>query len=467
MRRTVGRFAAQKTVDLPSRFDDFMLGQDAFSERLGLIPAEVAPSRIEDIIAGASRGKLGPLYELYRKMEVTDSRFGGLVDQFLSAIGGVDLKLDLPDGLAGEERAVAEDIRALVEENLALIDTHALTSEFARAHLSGVRVLEHRFAIHEFPYGRRLALIDECRPVSLAALEMDTDTKSKTRGELLLKQQGQVKRRPLSSFPDAKLNVLEAGYGRGFYDTMGAARRCLSWWITKIYAQMWWTEFVEVYGQPIRMARYPTNASPKVRNTIEEFLRVLGKSAYGLFPQGVEVQLLESNKSGSVTTYKDIIQMANQEMAVTLLGQAETTGENKYGSRAKAEVMNGVRYEILRAVAALVRKGYGQFVRSLVHVNYGDVSPRLLPKVRPVLLPGMAMGDVVEAINKLQREGTPVPVEHVYEQTGVPAPRPGERVLVQGQILVVNEEGELQAVSAEARANAAPEPASTQANDDE
>lgn len=466
MSKTVGRLVPQKVVDLPARFDAFMLGQDAFNQRLGIIPNEVAPSNIEDITSGAAKGNLGPLYEMYRKMEVTDPRFGGLVHQFLSTISGLDLKVIAPEGLSESDKRLAEDYRALVEENLAVLDTHQMVIEYARAHVTGVKVFENRFEVVDFPYGKRLALIKEQRPVSLSALAMDTKKDSPTRGELLLRLKGSSSPgTPLSRFDPAKVNVLEAQHGRGFYDTLGAARRCMALWVTKIYALMWWTEWLETYGQGTRIARYPTNATPRTRATIERFLQTLGKNAYGLFPEGVDIQLIESTQSGQMAPHERIIQMCNTEMAVTLIGQAETTGEQKYGSRAKATVLNGVRYEILRSVVQLVRRGFYQFVRSLILVNYGEVNERLLPVVQPLLVNPADLKEKVEAINALQREGTPIPLDYVYEQTAVSKPRPGEKVLIGGQILIVNEEGALEALSAEVQqqstraAEAAPQPA--------
>jgi len=210
----------------------------------------------------------------------------------------------------------------------------------------------------------------------------------------------------------------------------------MGWWLTKIYAQLWWVEYAETYGQPLRIGKYPEGASPESKRVMEKFLKTLGKSAYGLFPQGMELQLQEANAAGTVTTYQDIIRMANDEMAIAVLGQVETMGDRRYGSRAKADVLNDIRYEIIQNVAMIVTKGFRQFARNVIAVNYGlDYEQRLIPKVYPLVVNPEDSKTKVETFNALAKEGTPVPIEHIYEQTGVPMPKRGQPVLIGGQII--------------------------------
>lgn len=451
-RRVIGSLTKGRK-NLPDHFESFMLGQETYSERLGLIPREVAPSEVHRIKRSASTGNLGRLYDLYAKMESTDSRYGGLVNSFKSAIAGMPLKIIAAEGASVGEQEIAEDYVSVIEENLATLDTHKLKKEFSDAYIRGAKVFELRYGIHDYPYGKKLAMIDEVRTIPGAALRMDNRHDSETKGEMMIVEKGDFDGTPLSEYENEKFVLLEDGPGKGFYDTMGCARQCLSWYLTKIYSQLWWTEFVEVYGQPMRIARYPEGVGDKSKKTMEKFLKTLGKSAYGLFPQGMQLQLVEANKSGTVTTYQDIIKMANDEMAIAVMGQVDTMGGRKEGSYAKTKVLDGVRYEILQNVAKIVEKGFNALARDLIYVNYGgDVKDRLLPTIKPILVSPEDAKTKVETYNEMQKGGVAVPLDHYYEQTGTPKPKPGEKVIIGGRVLDY-EEGLEEEVLKEQEAN--------------
>jgi phage gp29-like protein len=430
-----------KEASIPSEFERYLVKQEGYNERGGIIQSEVTPTQLQTIKTAAAQGRIGPLYELYTKMEATDSRYGGLVGSLKSAIGGMPVKVIAAEGTTAGETAIARDYATLIEENLAVLDVPNLLKEFSDAFVRGAKVFEYKYGIHEYPNGRKVAFVDEIRSIPGFALAMDIEKDSPTWGELMIQTEQEPRGIAVSKFRTGKIHVLQSQMGKGFYDTFGAARKCLAWYIVKVYAQLWWAEFVEIYGQPLRIAKYPEGAGAKSKATMERFLQMLGKASYGLFPQGMELQLIEANKSGTVTTYQDIIKMANNEMAIALLGQTDTMGGSKEGSYAKTKVLDGIRYEILEDIARIAGAGFGQFVRAVIFANYGpDANPRLFPRVQPLVVDPQDGKTKVETFAMMQMNGIAVPLDHIYEQTGVPKPKIGEAVVIKGQILDFTDE---------------------------
>jgi len=430
--RVIGRFSEQQ-VPLDSQLEDFGVGEDDTFDRLGLIPQELQPERMRQIKASAAQGRIGPLQAVYEKMEATDPRFGGLVTSLLNAVASMDLKVRTSDRAgSGSDEALAKDLTRMVEYQIRKLDAKQVMKEFASTIIRGARAFEMKYELEDLPYDKRLAMVSDVRPIRGSKLKWQANSTEERYGELMLKTAGEQQGVYFDSFHPAKTVVLSSAEGHARWDTLGAARKCLSWYLVKMYAQVWWSEFVEVYGQPIRIGRYPQGASKESQKKMEKFLKVLGKSAYGLFPHNMELQLKEAKNAGQISTFSDIIKMANDEIAIALIGQVQTVGDRKQGSYAKAKVLEGIRQEVLSFAAQIIERGFREGITSnLVKMNYGpDVPEVLWPRVTPVVeRPGEAKAKA-ERFKLMAEAGTPVPLQHIYEQTGTPEPRDGERVLI-------------------------------------
>jgi phage gp29-like protein len=450
--KVIGKLMPDSQVDISRQFNDMMMQKDGYDERLGLIPREVSPSKMRSVIQNAATGDLGDLYEVYEKMESTDSRYGGLVASLKSAMGGMPLKVIAAEGRSEGEKRLAEDYATVIEENLAMLDTHNLIKAFADVYITGAKVFSMSYRLEEYPYNRQIAVIDKVREVSGQRLGMETNQNSDHYGELLVKSLQRPEGVPVSTLDERRIFEVSDGDKENKYDLAGAARRCLGWYVTKIYAQLWWTEFVETYGQPIRIGRYPSGASDSAKNVMKGFLKMLGKSAYGLFPSGMEMQLLEPSGSANPATFKDLLETANKEMAVTILGQAETVGGQKRGSHAKVRELNSIRFEILQNVAKIIEKGFKHLTKNIIRVNYGgQYNARLLPRVQPILVNPQDTEKKIQVFEKAAQMGVQIPIDHIHEQLGIPKAKPGESIITTGGIITFD--GDPETTASNARRN--------------
>ena len=63
-----------------------------------------------------------------------------------------------------------------------------------------------------------------------------------------------------------------------------------------------WNKLNDRFGSPTPHGRYPRNASPKEKSTLEQALRAFSNDGYVATPEGMDISLLESKLSGNVTT---------------------------------------------------------------------------------------------------------------------------------------------------------------------
>ncbi len=183
-----------------------------------------------------------------------------------------------------------------------------------------------------------------------------------------------------------------------------------------------WMIFAEIFGMPVRVARYGPNTTADEKRELIHMLESLGSQAAGLFSQSVELQLLEPRRAGSGAPYEGLIQFLNRELSKAWLGQTLTTDiVGQSGSIAAARVHERVRSEILaddmRKEARTIQR---DVLAPMVRLRFGHDVP--IPQFRRItdrFEQRSAQADLLErAINKL---GLSVPKPWMHETLGIPA----------------------------------------------
>jgi phage gp29-like protein len=103
----------------------------------------------------------------------------------------------------------------------------------------------------------------------------------------------------------------------------------------KRLVQATWAEYNELYGIPLRVGRTDTR-DPEARNNMAQMLDQLGSSAWGLFDEDDNIEIISGNSSGNHNTFKDFIDLADEQISKLILGQTMTTDDGS--SRSQAEV---------------------------------------------------------------------------------------------------------------------------------
>lgn len=435
MARTIGRFIPRNRVGSDPT-DKFIINQQSVGGTwYNIGSAALTPQRVRLILDEAERGKLSELYKLYERMESTDTRYGGIVSQIESTISGLPTKVVPPVTLSAQDAAIAEDYAEVIREAYEHINIHHLVKAFSAPYLYGAMLYRMKWAQHEYSYGKRIWFPEKIQRVSLHNVGMDTNPESDTYGQFTIATKDNPEGVPLSNLHYSSYVFLEDGDVEGRYDKIGVARKIVPWYVGVQFVQGWWLQYIEGYGAPMRIGRYPQGAGTRSKNEMEKFLRVLGQHGYAIFPQEMEVQLLEANRQGTITTYSDFIKKAHDEYAIAMLGQSDTMGDRRNGSFARAQVTNDVRIDIVANVASIIEDGFRQLNNKIIRANYGDnYQRRLVPRIDLVVIKPADMDHKARATKLAQDNGIPIPVDYWYEQIlGAPKPRDGERSILNGQ----------------------------------
>lgn len=125
---------------------------------------------------------------------------------------------------------------------------------------------------------------------------------------------------------------------------LGIFDKAATLWILKKHSWQNWDEFEEMFGIPIRIAKLASDDT-RVQTEVKKWLKTLGSAAYGMFPQGTEIEILENKNRDAFNVFNEKRKAANEELAILIDGQFESSNDS--GSRAKAEsVIDATQDEI-------------------------------------------------------------------------------------------------------------------------
>lgn len=434
--RTIGRLMPSRVPNTDAN-DDYVYKQKDFVDHYNIY-TELTPKTLANILAQAdSVGDLGPLFNIYEKMLVTDTRYAGLIGQLESAISGMPLKIIPAHGATPEEQRIADDYAEMMEEVLANLDVHGLTKSFIDPFHLGVRLYQLKWDMFEYPYGRKIWMPIGTRAVEGRHLRMDVNFESERKGELMLTTRKHPEGEYISGFDESSYLLLYDREVIGRQHTVGVARKVLPWYLGIQFVQSWWVRYIEGYGAPMRIGKYPSGASNSAKNNMEKFLRILGQNGYALFPAEMEIQLIEANRQGTISTYSDFIKKGHDEYTIAILGQNDTVADSRNGSFARTQETNGIRFEIIENVAEIVAKGYRQLSQKTLQLNYGsEFIKRLMPTIKPLVITPQGMEVKTASALQLQEKGVAVPEEYFYDQILGSSPRKGQNAVKFGQVYV-------------------------------
>ena len=191
-----------------------------------------------------------------------------------------------------------------------------------------------------------------------------------------------------------------------------------------------WAIFSEVFGMPVRIARYEPSATPEEKREMLRMLESLGSNAAGIFSRAVELQVIEANRGSAGPPYERLVEFLNREMSKAWLGQTLTTDvTGQSGSIAAARTHETVRQDLLmddaRKEARTIRR---DLLGPITRLRFGPDAPVPHFRRQPKLTTDRReLAEVLDAA--AHRLGIDVPLGWARESLGIPAVRNGEPTL--------------------------------------
>lgn len=115
-----------------------------------------------------------------------------------------------------------------------------------------------------------------------------------------------------------------------------------------------WLTFSDKFGAPTTVGKYPSGTSQPDQDKLLDALRALSRETQVAIPEGMTIELLEAQRSGSVDTYERLLRYMDEQIANAVVGDAPGM-KGGGGQLASAAILrNEVRMELVQADADLL-----------------------------------------------------------------------------------------------------------------
>ncbi len=394
----------------------------------------LSPGQIRSWLLQAEDGDITAAYNLWEEMEKRDGRLGAHLRTRKMGVLSLDYDITPPDGL--EDDTQAQEMAAYCREIIGDIGSTPPPGK----PLEGIR--------------SGLFNIVDAIGKGFSALEIDWETSSDEWKPVWLHYRPQrwftvkdgttLMLRGENYNDDQTLNprnwIIHASQAQsGFVQDWPLLRSCLRPFIMRHYSVKDWLAFAEIYGVPPRFGHLPegVNWDDPLRRDMEQALAAMGTDMSGVLPHGAEIDFPQL-QNGEGAIFEKILDKADEDMTLSILGQLATSSEGGGWSRDNAQ--EAVRKDLLKSDAKDLDDTLTQMLlRPIVELNHGEDAP--VPRWHTTIEEAKDLSELSEVIGNLVEAGAQIPASYVYNEFDIPAPEDGEDVLTpQSARGIMNEE---------------------------
>lgn len=346
--------------------------QDRFYE---LIEREQIPTDVRNTLAGALTGDLQRQQLLFQAMLDTWPMLQKCVEEVADSVASFHWKVEPNKDRDGEATEAAKNKADLVKRGITSTRPHAACNEnnfkdaikdIARGYYMGHQVIETLWTRKD---GEIVPRAFKTLPTRFYSYPIITEENDR----LMLCRDGRYSGvGALEDFPPHHF-LIAIKRGHTGHPTIAAPLRALAgYWIAAVYGLKYFLKFAQLFGVPFRWAEY---ADPTSKTDVCTMLANIGNGGWAAFPKDTKMNVIDAAKGGQSLPQKDLIEMADEQCQMFILGQTLTSNVGDSGSRALGDVHESVRGDKVKSVSDFVGGILSnQLACSIVALNYGEDS---------------------------------------------------------------------------------------------
>lgn len=140
----------------------------------------------------------------------------------------------------------------------------------------------------------------------------------------------------------------------GADDDLGLLLKCAPYALYKRGGLADWSEYVEIFGQPVRVMKYDAY-DEQTKIELKRILDESGSSLSMMIPRQAEFEMKDGKQAnGDGRLHLQFVKALNDEMSIIVLGNTETSTSNEYSGYAQARIHMEEQHEITRSDLAYV-----------------------------------------------------------------------------------------------------------------
>ena len=399
-----------KALQTDSARVDFLNREVAQHPSRGLTPAGMAL-----IFQEAEQGNLMRQAELFMDMREKDAHIDAELSKRIMAAKKLDWMLEPCRDASATEKKRTRELECLIRDKL---EIGQIRADMLDAIGHGYSCIELGWTLD--PQGRRYPNITEQRPPTWFVSPLYD------RGTLHLRNFESFYGEPLQPFGwIPHIHKSRSGYlaRTGLY-------RSLAWpYLYKNYSVRDLAEFLEIYGLPIRIGKYNTDATEKEKTDLLRTVLSIGHNAAGIIPDTMQMELHNSTGGSGADGFSTMIALCEAQQSKAILGGTLTSQTGANGNHSLGKVHNEVRQDIRDDDASQVDFSLTTFLVYPMAVLNGLFAADRCPKFVSDIQEPEDLSVLADSLPKLVAVGAKIPARYVNEKLKIPAPEAGEEIL--------------------------------------
>ena len=217
----------------------------------------------------------------------------------------------------------------------------------------------------------------------------------------------------------------------GYLGRAGLGRTLIWPFLYKAFGLGDFAEFLETWGLPIVMGKYPHGSPPNEKASLLRAVASLARDARAIMPEDMSIEISKVTGSGSASPHLEMVAWAEGAQSKAILGQvlsteARATGLGSGVAYLHREVREDIKISDARQLAGTLTR---DLVYPLLVLNGWAVDLRRRPRWQFDTSDTADISQMADALPKLVGMNMRIPVAWAHERMGVPIAEPSEDVL--------------------------------------
>jgi phage gp29-like protein len=290
------------------------------------------PAVLARAFAAADQGNITDQAALFELIEEQDAHIFGELSKRRRSVTGLGWQLIPPKDATEAELSRADELADMIR---AIPNFEDAQYDLTDAIGKGVAALEIDWRAGEEWVPRELVWV----PQRMFRLENTGDRA----GQLQYLKDGIPE--PLREFGW----IVHEHRAKSGYIEAAALFRVLAWtYAYKAYNVRDMQRFLEVYGLPLRLGKYPSGLGKGARDTLLRAVKNIGNDGAGVVPQEMSIEFIQAQKTGTVADFLSAIEYWERKQSIAILGGTLTSqADGKTSTNALGAIHDKIRREIM------------------------------------------------------------------------------------------------------------------------
>lgn len=223
--------------------------------------------------------------------------------------------------------------------------------------------------------------------------------------------------------------IVHKHFAKSGYLARAGLFRVLAWpWLMKQYSLRDLAEYLEIYGLPIKIGKYPRSIPEEDKDNLQRAIQQLGRSVSGIMPDDMNIEFLKESL-GSSDPFMGMINYCDETISRAILGQTLSSSTGATGMGSGVATLHGdVRQDLLEADAAqLASTLTKQLVYPIMALNNWYTGRDFVFSFDTSTPNNLNL--FADSIQKLVAAGVPISAEWVRKSAGIPEPTSEEEII--------------------------------------